>query len=229
MAFLPCQKLTTNIINTVKPREWSIERTRELEATDDSREINASVIAFRKRLEEKIRKAYPKPTPELDPVSEIKTVKCESADWAGEWSSSFGTMKLQLAGEGCVVGWYGTETKTLEGTIDPNDSGVYRGRWRHMNSDATRVFEFRWVAKGEFRDAWTAGSSKPSDVAVNWSGTKVNTALPGIPDPKGAFHCELADWAREWCTNFGIMTLAFTGREPSGGNTALRNTKSKEV
>jgi hypothetical protein len=148
----------------------------EMEATKDSRTVHASVIKFREGVEEQIRRAYPKPLPpppHPDPVSGINTIKCAESDWAGEWTTSYGKMKLRVVGDGRVVGWYGSEVKTLDGAVDPDDPGVYTGKWRYTNSGTVGTFQFRMVAKGEFHGGWTSADVAPSTVGVNWSGTKV--------------------------------------------------------
>jgi len=94
--------------------------------------------------------------------------------WNSHWQTNWGPMKLELTDDGIFKGTYGSLNHSVEGTVDPDEPNVLRGRWKHTNSDLHGQFIFRLVDDGSFEGTWTYEDHDPDQHSINWTGTRSN-------------------------------------------------------
>ncbi|MBI5484353.1 MAG: hypothetical protein HY888_07825 [Deltaproteobacteria bacterium] len=119
------------------------------------------------------------------------------------YDTNFGVMKLQIDGT-YVSGTYSHQNGTIEGTLEGT---VMTGAWHQSNGKGSCVvtfshdfsrFDIKWNYAGE--TSWRG----------NWYGTSKGAAgIPAIPE----------SFRRSYSTNYGDMTLNFSGDTVTGNYT----------
>lgn len=149
----------------------------QLDTSHNSRVVYETLLLFRQQISWQLRHsdaASSAPFLDLvleDPVKGV-TGSPRSASWEGVWETNWGTMTIVEHEDGTLTGNYGPSQHSIEGRFDPDNPTVYAGIWTHTGSTSTGRFRFEMTSENTFQGAWTSGNSPPSEVGVNWTGTR---------------------------------------------------------